>query len=89
MNPRGGFRRKGEQIDGAFVIASDHYLLEAKWQDEPVILRDLRDLDGVVASSLDNTLGLFISINGFSPDAIESYSEGNRAPNSFVWTVAT
>ncbi len=78
LNPRGAFRRTGEQIDGAFVLAGDHYLLEAKWQDKPVILGDLRDLDGAVGSSLDNTLGLFISINGFSPDAIVSYSQGNR-----------
>lgn len=78
LNPRGAFRRVGEQIDGAFVLAGDHYLLEAKWQGGPVILGDLRDLDGAVGSSLDNTLGLFISINGFSPDAIESYSQGNR-----------
>jgi len=62
LNPRGAFKRVGEQIDGAFVLAGDHYLLEAKWQEKPVILGDLRDLDGAVGSSLDNTLGLFISI---------------------------
>jgi hypothetical protein len=78
LNPRGAFRRVGEQIDGAFVLGGDHYLLEAKWQEKPVILGDLRDLDGAVGSSLDNTLGLFISINDFSSEAIESYSQGNR-----------
>jgi hypothetical protein len=78
LNPRGAFKRVGEQIDGAFVLAGDHYLLEAKWQEKPVILGDLRDLDGAVGSSLDNTLGLFISINDFSSEAIESYSQGNR-----------
>jgi hypothetical protein len=78
LNPRGAFKRVGEQIDGAFVLSGDHYLLEAKWQEKPVILGDLRDLDGAVGSSLDNTLGLFISINDFSPEAIESYSQGNR-----------
>ena len=78
LNPRGAFRRTGEQIDGAFVLAGDHYLLEAKWQEKPVILGDLRDLDGAVGSSLDNTLGLFLSVNDFSPEAIKSYSQGNR-----------
>jgi hypothetical protein len=78
LNPRGAFKRVGEQIDGAFVLDKDHYLLEAKWQEKPVILGDLRDLDGAVGSSLDNTLGLFISINDFSQDAIDSYSQGNR-----------
>jgi hypothetical protein len=78
LNPRGAFKRVGEQIDGAFVLDKDHYLLEAKWQEKPVILGDLRDLDGAVGSSLDNILGLFISINDFSQDAIDSYSQGNR-----------
>jgi len=35
-------------------------------------------LDGAVGSSLDNTLGLFISINGFSKEAITAYLTGNR-----------
>ena len=33
LSPRGPFRLVGEQIDGSFVIGSDIYLLEAKWQD--------------------------------------------------------
>jgi hypothetical protein len=78
LSPRGPFRRTGEQIDGAFVLEGDHFLLEAKWQTTPVILADLRDLDGAVASSLDNTLGLFISINDFSSEGIEGYSQGSR-----------
>lgn len=78
LSPRGPFRRIGEQIDGAFVLEGDHFLLEAKWQENQVNLGDLRDLDGAVASSLDNTLGLFLSINGFSPEAIEGYSQGSR-----------
>ena len=59
LNPRGAFKRVGEQIDGAFVLGGDHYLLEAKWQEKPVILGDLRDLDGAVGSSLDNTYGSY------------------------------
>ena len=78
MHPKSAFRRKGEQIDGAFSFDQDHYLLEAKWQQHKVNLSDLRDLDGAVASSLDNTLGLFISINGFSSEALEGYLQGNR-----------
>lgn len=78
LSPRGPFRRVGEQIDGAFTHAGDHFLLEAKWQRDPVILADLRDLDGAVSSSLDNTLGLFVSLNGFSSEALSGYSIGNR-----------
>jgi Restriction endonuclease len=78
MSPKAPFRRTGEQIDGAFTLEGDHYLLEAKWQDIQINLADLKVFDGSVESSLDNTLGLFISINGFSPQAIEGYLQGRR-----------
>lgn len=78
LEPRGAFRVQGEEIDGAFVLDGDDYLLEAKWQQVPVALHELRDLDGAVASNLDNTLGLFVAINGFSPDALQRYREGGR-----------
>jgi hypothetical protein len=78
LAPRGSFRRTGEQIDGAFTHSGDHFLLEAKWQQQKVNLADLRDLDGAVSSSLDNTLGLFVALNGFSAEGLDGYSSGNR-----------
>jgi hypothetical protein len=78
LAPRGSFRRTGEQIDGAFVLNGEHFLLEAKWQQEPVNLGDLRDLDGAVNTSLETTLGLFVSVMGFAPKGIEAYTQGNR-----------
>jgi len=78
LSPRGPFNRTGEQIDGAFLWGSEHYLLEAKWQSKPVNAADLRDLDGAVGSSLDNTLGLFISLNGFSDEGVRQYLTGHR-----------
>ncbi|MBI5093538.1 MAG: hypothetical protein HZB26_13985 [Candidatus Hydrogenedentes bacterium] len=78
LKPKAPFRRIGEQIDGAFSLEGDHYLLEAKWQARQVNLNDLRDLDGAVASSLDNTLGLFISINGFTKEGLQGYLQGHR-----------
>lgn len=78
LNPQGAFRRVGEQIDGAFYHDSNHFLLEAKWTKEPSNLSDLRDLDGAVGSSLDNTLGLFVSLNGFTDASLSAYAQGNR-----------
>jgi hypothetical protein len=78
LTPRSPFKRTGEQIDGSFVLDRDHYLLEAKWTRDRVILGDLRDLDGAVGSSLDNTLGLFISIEGFSEEGLTAYLQGAR-----------
>lgn len=78
LQPRGPFRLVGEQIDGAFVHEATDFLLEAKWQKTPANLEALRDLDGVVGSNLDNTLGLFVSIHGFTAEALERYRQGNR-----------
>jgi hypothetical protein len=78
LEPKGSFRRTGEQIDGAFRLDHEHFLLEAKWQSVPVNLSDLRDLDGAVGSSLDNTLGLFVSLSGFSGEALAGYVQGSR-----------
>lgn len=78
LRPQGPFRRMGEQIDGAFYHDGNHFLLEAKWTKNPSNLSDLRDLDGAVSSSLDNTLGLFVSLNGFTNDSLKAYAQGNR-----------
>lgn len=78
LAPHAPFKRHGEQIDGAFVLDREHFLLEAKWQKIQPNLTDLRDLDGAVSSSLDNTLGLFVSIFGFAPQAVSGYIQGNR-----------
>ena len=78
LSPHSPFRRIGEQIDGAFVLDKEHFLLEAKWQKDQCNLAALRDLDGAVSSSLDNTLGLFVAISGFTEVALAGYLEGNR-----------
>lgn len=82
LDPRASFRCNGEQIDGAFTFENTDYLVEAKWQKEPVSIGDLYKLQGAVLSKLENTLGVFISINGFSNDAVEGFC-GAR-PNIFL-----
>ena len=78
LDPKASFRIVGEQIDGAFTFDGTDYLLEAKWQKEPVSADDLDSLGGKLARKLDNTLGLFISINGFSEDGVKAHSSGRR-----------
>jgi hypothetical protein len=78
LAPHAPFKRHGEQIDGAFVLDREHFLLESKWQKKQPNLGDLRDLDVAVSSSLDNTLGLFVSVHGFAPEAVAGYIQGNR-----------
>ena len=48
------------------------------WRNELTAIDDLDAFSGKLQRKLDNTLGLFISINGFSPDAISAFSSGRK-----------
>lgn len=78
LDPKASFKITGEQIDGAFSFEMTDYLLEAKWQKSPVAARDMDSLTGKLSRKLDNTLGLFISINGFAQDSVKAVSSGRR-----------
>ena len=78
LDPRASFKIVGEQIDGAFTFEGTDYLFEAKWQQEPVAAAELDSLAGKLSRKLDNTLGLFLSINGFSDDGVKTHSSGRR-----------
>lgn len=76
LDPKASFKITGEQIDGAFSFDGTDYLLEAKWQKESVATKDLDSLAGKLSRKLDNTLGLYLSINGYSDDAVRLHSSG-------------
>lgn len=76
LDPKASFKNIGEQIDGAFSLEGFDYLFEAKWQRELTAIQDLDAFGAKVKRKLDNTLGLFLSINGFSPDAVRAHSTG-------------
>jgi hypothetical protein len=71
--PRGSFSIVGEQIDGAFEMDGNHFLLEAKWEQSPIGARELRYFKEQVESRLDNTLGLFVSMAGFTEEGIAAF----------------
>jgi hypothetical protein len=76
LDPKASFRNTGEQIDGAFSLDGTEYLFEARWRQLP---SDAGHLDGFAAKvrrKLENTLGVFLSINGFSIDGIKAHSAG-------------
>jgi Restriction endonuclease len=78
LDPKASFRIVGEQIDGAFTFEATDYLFEAKWQKEIVGAEDLDSFAGKLSRKLENTLGLFLSINGFSVDGVKAHSSGRR-----------
>jgi hypothetical protein len=56
----------GEQIDGAFKIEGWHYLVECRWRQKLADIRELDGLKGQVDRSGKQTMGLFLSVNGWS-----------------------
>lgn len=78
LDPKASFRLTGEQIDGAFTFENTDFLLEAKWTKGLISIDDLDAFAGKLSRKLENTLGLFISINGFSDDAIKAHTAGRK-----------
>ena len=71
MDPRKSFKIQGEQIDGAFTHEGTDYLIEAKWEKDPVERSELDIFSAKIQRKLKNTLGLFISVNSFSAIIID------------------
>lgn len=78
LDPKASFKIQGEQIDGAFTFESTDYLFEGKWQQELASIQDLDAFNGKLSRKLENTLGLFLSINGFSEDAVKTHLTGRK-----------
>ncbi len=57
-------------------LEATDFLFEGKWQKEPIGTQDLDGFAAKVNRKLDNTLGLFFSLNGFSPTAVAAHSTG-------------
>jgi hypothetical protein len=79
LDPKASFKNLGEQLDGAFSLDGTEYLFEAKWQKELVNKADLAAFSDKVRTKLENTLGVFLSINGFSPDGVSAHQAGGAA----------
>ena len=75
LNPKSSFKTTGEQIDGAFVLENTHYLFEAKWHSKPIEKIELVSFADKVKGKLKTTLGLFLSINGFSQDSLTAFQQ--------------
>ena len=58
----------GEQIDGAFRLDGWHYIVECRWRTALANIRELDGLKGQIDRSGKQTMGIFLSINGWSPN---------------------
>lgn len=73
FNPRPSFRITGEQIDGSIEFEHQYYLIEAKWQTNPINEADILVLDGRVSGHSGIGRGIFITCGNFSKEGITAY----------------
>ena len=73
LNASGSFTRRnpGEQIDGGIHENLGTFLLEAKWEKEPINADPFRKLKEIIECRTPRTYGLLISVSGFNASAIE------------------
>lgn len=79
LDPKASFKNLGEQLDGAFSLEGTEYLFEAKWHKELVNKADLAVFSDKVRTKLENTLGVFLSINGYSQDGVTAHQAGGAS----------
>ena len=77
LDPKGSFKIVGEQIDGAFSFNYEEYLLEVKWRSKPTPLSELDSFSSKIGRKFENTIGLFISISGFSEEAVMQFKNSS------------
>jgi restriction endonuclease len=65
-------------IDVAFTIGDTRFILEAKWEDAPADTGRISKLQKRIRQRLGGTLGLFVSMSGFSNDALREVKDGER-----------
>ena len=73
MEPRLSYTTDLEQIDGSLAYDTDDYVIEARWRATSVSREDADAFAAKVHRKGKNALGLFVSINGFSPVALTAY----------------
>ena len=74
------FRRNqgGEQIDGAFKLEGWHYLVECRWRKKLSSIGDFDGLSGKIARSGRQTMGLFLSVTGWSGKVVALLKQDPR-----------
>jgi Holliday junction resolvase-like predicted endonuclease len=68
---------KGE-TDTITTINSKHYIIEVKWEQKKTDTGDIAKLQKRVRQRIEGTTGIFISIAGYSPEAIADLTDGER-----------
>lgn len=72
------FRPSGEELDGSFFALQRHFLTELKWHSKTIEASVLYAFKGKVDGKLIGTIGIFISMSGYSKDAVNALVKGKE-----------
>ena len=70
---RKSYRIPTEQIDGHFNFEGFDYLVEARWRVEQPTFQEIGGFKAKVDCKLESTRGLFVSIQGFTPEVVSKF----------------
>jgi Holliday junction resolvase-like predicted endonuclease len=70
--------RSAGEIDVAFSIGNTRYVLEAKWENTPAHTGHIAKLQKRVRQRLAGTYGIFLSMSGYSGEALQDIAHGER-----------
>lgn len=76
LAPRIRYRPAGEEVDGSFEVDGRTYLLEAKWQADQLPASSVYTFKAKVDGKLVGTIGVFVSMSGYSKDAVDALTVG-------------
>jgi hypothetical protein len=82
LKPKMPFRNIGEQIDGSIELDHQYYLIEAKWQMNLILEKDLLVLHSRATGHSTIGRGIFITCSDFSPDGVYAFQRLN--PKSII-----
>jgi len=66
------------EIDVGFELEGRHFVLEAKWDAPPTNDGPISKLKFRLRQRLPGTVGIFLSMNGFTKDALKTIKEGEQ-----------
>jgi hypothetical protein len=70
--------RSAGEIDVAFTIDGIRYVLEAKWETAKADTGRIAKLQKRVRQRLSGTYGVFLSMSGYTRDALDDLTDGDR-----------
>jgi hypothetical protein len=65
-------------IDVAFAIDRERFVLEAKWESHPIATGPIAKLQKRVSQRLGGTIGVFVSMSGYTEEALADVKDGQR-----------